>query len=100
MKPMSQTDSSPGRWKVVLNVVTVAVLLLLVYAIRGQLADTFRNLAHVNGWALLLLIPVELVNYHAQAKLYQRLFGLVGNKLPYKFLYETSLELNFVNHVF
>ncbi len=25
---------------------------------------------------------------------------MVGNKLSYKFLYKTSLELNFVNHVF
>jgi putative heme transporter len=32
--------------------------------------------------------------------MYQGLFSIVGNKLPYKFLYKTSLELNFVNHVF
>jgi uncharacterized protein (TIRG00374 family) len=43
---------------------------------------------------------VELLNYHAQARLYQRLFGLVGNNLSYKFLYKTAVELNFVNHVF
>ena len=88
------------HWKLVLNLVTLVALVVVVYAIRGQLGDTFRNLAHVNAWALLLLIPVEALNYHAQAKLYQGLFGLVGNKLPYKFLYKTSLELNFVNHVF
>jgi uncharacterized protein (TIRG00374 family) len=88
------------RWKLVLNLVTLAALAILVYAIRGQLAATLRNLTHINGWALLLIIPVEALNYHAQAKLYQGLFGIVGNKLPYKFLYKTSLELNFVNHVF
>jgi uncharacterized protein (TIRG00374 family) len=64
------------------------------------LARTLRDLEHVNGWALFLLIPVELLNYHAQARLYQRLFGLVGNNLSYKFLYKTAVELNFVNHVF
>jgi uncharacterized protein (TIRG00374 family) len=97
---MSEDKSTARRWKVVLNVVTLAALLFLVYAIRKQLGDTFRNLARVHAWALLLMIPLELVNYHAQARLYQRLFGLVGNKLSYKYLFKMALELNFVNHVF
>lgn len=88
------------KWKLILNMVTLAALAFLVYAIREQLATTLNNLTHVNAWALLLLIPVELLNYHAQARLYQRLFAIVGNNLPYKFLYKMSLELNFVNHVF
>jgi uncharacterized protein (TIRG00374 family) len=71
-----------------------------MYAIRHQLGTTIRDLAHVNGWALLLMIPVEALNYHAQAKLYQGLFRLVGNDLSYGFLYKAALELNFVNHVF
>ena len=97
---MSESHWLRRRWKLILNLVTLAALIVLVYAIRHQLGDTLRNLTHVNGWALLLIVPVEALNYHAQAKLYQRLFGLVGNKLNYKFLYKTSLELNFVNHVF
>lgn len=88
------------RWKYVLNIVTLAALGLLIYATRHQLGDTIGNLTHVNGWALLLILPIEALNYHAQAKLYQGLFGMVGNRLPYKFLLRTSLELNFVNHVF
>lgn len=88
------------RWKLVLNLFTLAALLVLVYVIRDQLVDTFSNLAKVNAWALLLIIPVQLLNYHAQTKMYQGLFGIVGNTLSYKFLYRTSIELNFVNHVF
>jgi hypothetical protein len=97
---MSEKSWLARRWKLLLNLLTLAALAVLVYAIRGQLGATIRNLTHVNAWALLLIIPVELVNYHAQAKLYQGLFGIVGNKLSYKFLYKTSVELNFVNHVF
>lgn len=97
---MSEKAWLRRRWKLVLNLVTLAALAVLVYAIRHQLGATFSDLKHVNGWALLLIIPVEALNYHAQAKLYQRLFRLVGNDLSYKFLYRTSLELNFVNHVF
>lgn len=97
---MSKDTSTTHRWKVTLNVVTMVALLLLVYATRKQLGDTFGNLAKVKAWALLLMIPIELLNYHAQTRLYQRLFGLVGNKLSYRYLYKMALELNFVNHVF
>lgn len=88
------------HWKLVLNLITLAALIILIFAIRDQLGDTFRNLARVNGWALLLLIPIEFLNYHAQSRLYQHLFGIVGNKLGYWHLFRASLELNFVNHVF
>ena len=87
-------------WKFILNMVTILALVVLIYAIRHQLLDTLRNLAKVHASLLLLLIPVELLNYHAQAKLYQGLFRQVGYELPYKFLYKMSIELNFVNHVF
>lgn len=88
------------RWKLVVNIITLAALVLLAFAIRDQLAETLHNLGRVSVLALLLLIPVELLNYHAQAKMYQQLFAIVGNKLTYKYLYQVSLELNFVNHVF
>ncbi|HKR82127.1 MAG TPA: lysylphosphatidylglycerol synthase transmembrane domain-containing protein [Candidatus Saccharimonadales bacterium] len=97
---MSETSFLKRRWKMLLNILTVAALLVLVYAIRHQLADTVNNLAKVNAWALLLIVPIEVLNYHSQAKLYQGLFALVGNKLKYKFLVKASLELNFINHVF
>jgi len=95
------TDTAKRRnWKLIINWVTLLALALLVYATRHQLADTLRNLAKVHASLLLLLIPIELLNYHAQAKLYQGLFRRVGNELSYKFLLKTSVELNFVNHVF
>lgn len=97
---MGQPSFLRRQWKLVLNILTLAALVLLAYALRHQLVDTIRNLKHVNGWAILLIIPVEILNYHAQAKLYQKLFAIVGNQLDYKFLYKMALELNFVNHVF
>jgi uncharacterized protein (TIRG00374 family) len=97
---MSAGSTLKRQWKLIINIVTVVALLVLIYAIRNDLLATVRNLVHVNAWALLLLIPVELLDYHAQTRLYQRLFGLVGNNLSYKFLFKTSVELNFVNHVF
>lgn len=100
---MSSTDKPSflrRNWKLIITLVTLLALLGLVYAIRDQLVETIANLRHVNLWILLLIIPVEAVNYHAQTRLYQGLFNIVGNKLTYKFLFQASLELNFVNHVF
>lgn len=97
---MSEKSWAGRHWKLIVNIVTLVALAVLVYVVRDDIANTFRNLGHVNAWALLLLLPVEFLNYHAQARMYQRLFAIVGNKLSYKFLIKASLELNFVNHVF
>jgi uncharacterized protein (TIRG00374 family) len=88
------------KWKLIVNIVTFFALALLVYLTRHQVGSTIKNIGQVRAWVLLLLIPIEALNYHAQAKIYQRLFEIVGNKIDYKFLYRASLELNFVNHVF
>jgi glycosyltransferase 2 family protein len=97
---MSETHFVRRNWKMIINIVTVIALLIFIFAIREQLVDTFSNLAKIHAWVLLLMIPVQLFNYHAQTRMYQGLFSLVGNKLRYNFLFRTSLELNFVNQVF
>ena len=97
---MSDKSLLKRRWKLILNIITLAALIVLIYLIRHQLGSTIRDLGHINAWALLLIIPVEILNYHAQTIMYQKLFGIVGNKLGYKYLFKAALELNFVNHVF
>lgn len=97
---MKKKISMLRRWKVWINIITVLALVVLVVAVRHQLYVTLKNFSRVNEWALLLLVPVEWINYDAQARLYNGLFTLVGNRLSYRFLFETSLELNFINNVF
>jgi len=97
---MSESALAKRHWKLLLNIATVVALLVLVYAVRHQLLDTLQNLMRVHAWVLLLLIPIQWLNYDAQARLYRGLFKVVGNNLSYKFLFKTSLELNFVNSVF
>lgn len=88
------------RWKMALTWVTILALVGLAYAVRHQLSDTFSNLAKVNAAVLLFIIPLEFLNHHAQAKLYQTTFWLLGDRLRYRSLYRLSLELNFVNNIF
>lgn len=98
---MSKFSSYLARnWKLVVNVVTFGALVLLVVLTWGQLTQTFNNLFRVNAWALLLIIPVEYLNYDAQARLYQGLFKITGVKLKFWPMFKSSLELNFVNSVF
>jgi uncharacterized protein (TIRG00374 family) len=97
---MAETSFLRRRWKLIVNLLTVAALLVLIIAIHNQLGDTFENLFKVHAWALLLIIPVEFLNYDAQARLYQGLFEIVGNDLGYWRLFSASLELNFINSVF
>ncbi len=93
-------DFLKRRWKLLLNIITVLALGGVIYASRHDILATIDNLGKVNTWALLLMIPIQLLNYHAQTRMYQDMFRVVGNKLDYKDLYKLSLELNFVNHVF
>ncbi|HSX07243.1 MAG TPA: lysylphosphatidylglycerol synthase transmembrane domain-containing protein [Candidatus Saccharimonadia bacterium] len=88
------------RWKLVVNIVTLVALVLLIAATWHQLSQTFHNLFRVHAWALLLILPIEYLNYDAQARLYQGLFAITGNKLEFWPLFRSSLELNFVNSVF
>ena len=88
------------RWKLIVNILTIIALVVFVYAIRDQLFETWNNLEDVRWWLLLLIIPLQAWNYDAQARLYRSLFMIVGNKFSYRHMYETSLELNFVNNVF
>jgi uncharacterized protein (TIRG00374 family) len=97
---MAENSFFRTRWKLLVNAITLLALAVLVYGTRKQVGESFRNMAHVHAWALLLMLPIEVLNYHAQAKLYQGMFRLVGNEVGYRKLYIASLELNFVNHVF
>ncbi|MCA9331123.1 flippase-like domain-containing protein [Candidatus Saccharibacteria bacterium] len=88
------------RWKVILTWVTLIALIALAYTLRHQLAETFSNLGRVNALVLLLIIPIQLWNHHAQTKMYQTTFWLLGDRLRYRSMYRLSLEMNFVNNIF
>jgi uncharacterized protein (TIRG00374 family) len=97
---MAEKSFFARNWKMIVNIVTLLALVGLAYAIRDQLADTISNLTKVNGWVLWLIVPLEILGYHAQNKMYQKMFHIVGTEVAYKDLMKVSLELNFVNHVF
>lgn len=88
------------NWKLVLNVVTLLLLSLAIFLVRSDISRALSDLGRINAIALLLIIPLQLQNYAAYAHLYQEFLAILGNKQPFKRMWEVALELNFVNHVF
>jgi uncharacterized protein (TIRG00374 family) len=88
-----------SHWRQILTLITFTGLVILIYALRDQITQVLHDLGKVNTWALLLMIPLQIINYDAYARLYRSLFGTMGKKVSYWGMYKLTLELNFVNHV-
>jgi uncharacterized protein (TIRG00374 family) len=87
-------------WRQIITVITIIALIILIVALHKEILTTLKNLKKVNILVLSLLIPIEFLNYHAQAKLYQKTFETLGQKFKYWFLFRFSLELNFISTIF
>lgn len=95
-----QIDENKRRWRLILTVVTFLALLGMIFGLRRQILETLLNLRNVNGWALLLMIPLQFLNYFSITKIYQHIFRILGQETDTKTLLRTTAELNFVNNVF
>lgn len=93
------SDQKKSRWRLYLTAVTFIALAFLVYSLRQQIVEVIKNLGNVNTVALLLIIPVEFLNYDAYARLYRNLFATLGKTVRYWPMFRLNLELNFVNHI-
>lgn len=88
------------NFKFWVNVFTFIALAFLIILTWDQIKEAFGNLATLNPWVLGLMLPLQLINYYAIAKLYKEFFDAQGSKVKLKEMYKVALELNFVNHVF
>jgi uncharacterized protein (TIRG00374 family) len=79
--------------------VTFAALAALIYGVRKDIGGVIENLGKVNTLALLLIIPIEALNYDAYTRFYVGLFKILDKKVHYWDMYKLNLELNFVNHI-
>ena len=86
-------------FKLWLNIFTIAALVALMYISRNQISETFRRLSDLNIAWLLMIVPLQLLNYFSVAKMYQTYLRSLGEDIKISFLNRVSLEMNFVNHV-
>lgn len=87
-------------FKVWLNIVTFIALGVLIYVSRHQIIDAFKQLADLNFFWLLMIIPLQIGNYTSTAKYYQTYLRNLGEKIAFAPLFKIALEMNFVNNVF
>lgn len=88
-----------SNWRLFLTIATMLVLAGLVYGLREEVGQVVANLGKVNAFALLLLIPIEIINYDSYARLYRSFFVILKEKVRYWPTYRICLEMNFVNHI-
>ncbi len=87
-------------WRFIATAVTFIAFIGLVIALRDEIKEVYSTIGQINYWFLLLMIPVQLINYSSYAKLYQHFFRVLGKKIKFWPLTKVTLELNFVNNVF
>lgn len=88
------------QWRLLITMLTVLALAALVYAVRKNILETIKNLGEVHAWALLLMLPLQFLNYHAYTKMYQAFFKFLRHPMDYRPMFRVNLELNFVNNIF
>ena len=92
------SDQKKSKWRFYITMATFVALGVLIYSLRQQIADVIKELGRINAAALLLIIPLKVINYDSYARLYKDLFKTLGNRVSYWAMYKLSLEFNFVNY--
>lgn len=93
------SEQKRAKWRIILTVLTFIALALLVYKLRHQIVDVLNNLTRIHSSVLLLMIPLQLINYGVSAQLYRNLFFTLGSHVKFWHMYRLALELNFVNQI-
>src|SRR3990167_10841280 len=93
------SDQKKARWRLIITVVTLAAMALLIYGLRDEITEVLNNLGKVNVLALLLLIPLQLLNLDAYVRLYRNLFKILDRPADYWPMFKVTNELNFVNQI-
>lgn len=88
-----------SKWRLGLTVLTFVALAVLIYGLRKDIGAVIQNLGRVNALVLLLILPIEFLNYDAYTRMHRRLFKLLDHKVRYRDMFKLMLELNFVNHI-
>lgn len=86
------------RW---LNIFTVLIILVTLWALRDEVVRAWELLGRVNLWILLLIFPLQFLSYYASGAAifsYLKQRGLTKDIHSWD-MARMSLELNFVNHI-
>jgi uncharacterized protein (TIRG00374 family) len=88
------------RIRLLINLVTIIALLVVLYFSLPQIQDGLHEIGGAKWSVVFLMIPMQLLNYYAVARLYHDYLKSLGETVKMGTMYKIALELNFVNHVF
>lgn len=87
-------------FKTWLSLITLALVVVILYAARNELVRAWHLLGQVNPWVLLVLLPTQVLSYYAAGAM---VFSYLKEKfylnVPPAEAAKIALELNFVNHI-
>jgi uncharacterized protein (TIRG00374 family) len=93
------SEQKKANWRLIITIVPMVALGLLIYGLRDEIREVLSDLGKVNTTALLLLIPLQIINYDAYVRLYRSFFRILGEKTDYWSMFKVTNELNFVNQI-
>ncbi|HET8689978.1 MAG TPA: lysylphosphatidylglycerol synthase transmembrane domain-containing protein [Candidatus Saccharimonadales bacterium] len=84
-----------------ISLLSLGLVVLVLFFGRHQLERAWELLSSVNIWILLLLIPAQLISYHASGEIIFSYLKKKGSAKKLNRLDTTklALEFNFVNHI-
>lgn len=88
------------KLKLWLNLLTFCALGLVIFFAWHDITLAFQNIANLNVWVLLLIVPAQLFAFYSLGKVFYHFFRATGVNLTMRELWAPMIELNFVNHVF
>lgn len=94
-----EVQHNKSGWRLYFTIGAFVALAILIYSLRHQIVEAIANLGKVNAFALLLIIPLKIINFDVYTRLYRSLFAILGNQINYRSMFKINLELNFVNTI-
>lgn len=86
--------------KLIINIFTILALIILLIVSWPQITEGLDKIGGAKISVILLMIPLQIINFLSIGKIYQSYFKNSGHNISTGFGLKLALELNFVNHVF
>jgi uncharacterized protein (TIRG00374 family) len=89
-----------NKLKLAVNIITLLAFGIVIYSSWPQIVQGINEMSGAKATIILLMIPLQMLNFYAIAELYRSYFKQTGETLSRKSMYRVALELNFINHIF
>lgn len=97
---MTKQEDTSSKIKFIVSFITILALGFFVFAIRGEIVQTYRDIQRINIVALAVVPFALLLKYHALTQMHRGILEFFNERIRYRSMFRVQLELNMVNNVF